>query len=145
MRILVTISRNWDEKDYLPIEDALSEVARGVSYHKVTVVHGASQMDFFIAGMARMLGMNTEPHPANWKELGKRAGFTRNQEMVDSGIDRCLAFIKSGSRGATDCADRAEDAGIPTSRMRQTSSRDSDYLLRTATSEAIRNDWGPQQ
>lgn len=123
MRIGVTISRDWDESDYLTIEEALTEAARGVSYHKITVVHGASQMDYFIAGMARTLGMDTEPHKATWRtghgDFNPYAGFARNQEMVDSGADCWLAFIKNNSSGATDCADRADEAGIPVKRYRQ--------------------------
>jgi len=119
MRILVTISRDWD--DYDRIVDALSEVMQGISYHKATVVHGASQMDWFIAGVAYMLGMETEPHRADWDAhrrtgKGNPAGFIRSQEMVDSGADVCLAFIKNGSAGATDCAEGAEKAGIPVTR-----------------------------
>jgi hypothetical protein len=116
MRIGVTISRDWD--DYEAIAYALYDVMRGVSFHKATVVHGASQMDWFIAGVAHTLGMDTEPHPADWKQLGKGAGFIRNQEMVDTGADVWLAFIKNNSAGASDCADRAEKAGIPVKRYR---------------------------
>lgn len=119
MRILVTISRDWDEKDFDVIADALYDACDGISYYKVTVIHGASQMDFFIAGMARMLGMDTEPHRANWKQYGTSAGPLRNQEMVNSGADKCLAFIKQGSHGATGCADLAEAAGIKTNRYYQ--------------------------
>lgn len=118
MRILVTISRDWD--DYEAVEDALHRACGGsfgtISFHKVTVVHGAWQMDWFVAGVAHALGMETEPHPPKWKECGKAAGPIRNQEMVDSGADVCLAFIKGESRGATDCADRADKAGIPVKR-----------------------------
>lgn len=122
MRIGVTISRDWD--DFKAIEDALYAVCQGpgsllghtISFHKVTVVHGASQMDFAIAGMAHMLGMGLEPHPADWVKHKRAAGPIRNQEMVDSGADVWLAFIKGGSPGATDCARRAEAAGIPVRR-----------------------------
>jgi len=118
MRIGVTISRDWD--DYEAIADALHEACRGISFHKVTVVHGASQMDWFIAGVVHTLGMTPEAHPANWDAYrGQRpnpAGFIRNQEMVDSGADVWLAFIKGRSTGATDCANRAEGAGIPVKR-----------------------------
>lgn len=54
-----------------------------------------------------------DPFPANWKELGKRAGPVRNQRMVDAGADVCLAFPTVESRGTWDCVRRVEAAGIP--------------------------------
>jgi hypothetical protein len=122
VRIGVTISRGWD--DLQVIEDALYDACQGLgavagrttSFHKVTVVHGASQMDWFIAGVAHTLGMDTEPHPADWGSYGKSAGMVRNAEMVTSGADVWLAFIKDGSRGASHCAGVAEHAGIPVRR-----------------------------
>jgi hypothetical protein len=111
MRIGVTISRDWD--DYTAIEEVMEEVMIGKSSYKITVIHGASQMDWFVAGVAHMLGMDLEAYPADWAKHGKAAGVIRNQEMVDSGADLWLAFIKNHSRGATDCANRADLAGIP--------------------------------
>jgi len=119
MRIGVTISRDWD--DYEAIEDALyaachastSPSGHTVSFHKVTLVHGASQMDWFVAGVAHTLGMNLEAHPADWAKHGKAAGVIRNAEMVAKGADLWLAFIKGGSKGASDCATRAEHLTIP--------------------------------
>jgi YspA, cpYpsA-related SLOG family len=110
VRILVTISRDWD--DYQAIEDALCTADPRTGFHKVTVVHGASHMDWFVAGVAHMLGMDLEAHPADWAKHGKAAGPIRNQEMVDAGADLCLAFIKNASPGATGCASKAEAAGI---------------------------------
>lgn len=113
MRIGVTISRDWD--DYGAIWDTLVEYKNTGA----TLVHGASQMDWWVAAIAWALGMDTEPHPAGWTRHGKGAGFIRNQEMVDSGADKWLAFIKNGSSGATDCANRAERAGIPVTYVRR--------------------------
>jgi hypothetical protein len=53
---------------------------------------------------------------ANWEE-GRIAGPRRNRRMVDEGPDICLAFILNESRGATGCADMAEEAGILTVRF----------------------------
>lgn len=50
---------------------------------------------------------------AAWKE-GLHAGMARNTDMVDLGGDVCLAFIEDGSSGASDCAEKAERAGIVT-------------------------------
>lgn len=54
-----------------------------------------------------------DPFPANWEALGKRAGPYRNQAMVDSGGDVCLAFPLMESRGTWDCVRRAKEVGIP--------------------------------
>jgi YspA, cpYpsA-related SLOG family len=119
VRIGVTISRDWN--DYDVIEDALHDVCHGVSFHKVTLVHGASQMDWFVAGVAHSLGFSLEAHPADWNRYrsasGKNpAGMLRNIEMVKSGADVWLAFIKGNSSGASHCADEAERVGIPVKR-----------------------------
>lgn len=116
MRILVTISRDWD--DYARICQVIEDATYGREDETV-IVHGASQMDWFIAGVAYAYGARHEPHSADWRPNGvfnKLAGFERNQKMVDLGADKCLAFIKDASSGASDCARRAEAAGIPTKR-----------------------------
>ena len=79
-------------------------------------------------------GLPTIPHPADWPSCGpdcsatltcrrrKRgqpigwcvtAGHRRNREMVLIGHDRYVAFIRDHSSGASDCARRADRAGIP--------------------------------
>jgi len=140
MRILVTGSRDWEDRG--AIEKELFLLRWGDRYREdFVVVQGASgNADKAADDWAhRTTGVTPEPHSANWNaqcrpecKPGHRrrvrgavsatycpaAGVYRNSEMVALGADVCLAFIKNNSRGATDCADKAEAAGIPTRRFR---------------------------
>ncbi len=137
MRILVTGSREFT--NWAAIRIALTETA-GLD-PDVTVIHGKNRRgaDMITEEVANNLGWRTEPYEAHWTapcrdECGKRdhrrpgrggvlycpaAGNYRNQEMVDTGADVCLAFFKHGARnrGTTDCAKRAKDAGITVVRV----------------------------
>jgi hypothetical protein len=117
-RVLVTGSRDWD--DDTAIGEALSEAIRPVWHDRdVVIVHGAcpSGADQLAHEWAEVFGAAVERHPANWQINGKRAGFIRNQHMVNLGADLVLAFIRNGSRGASHTADLAEQAGIETRRF----------------------------
>jgi hypothetical protein len=116
VRILVTGSRTWD--DGYAIITALLDCQPPDSRAIPVVIHGnAEGADRLADDLARELGWGVEPHPADWKRYGKSAGPRRNAEMVALGADVCLAFIKGGSRGAANCADLAEKAGIKTLRF----------------------------
>ncbi len=84
------------------------------------LVHGGAIGVDQIAGSAmrkHQLGP-VEVHPAQWaKYPGKEGGFERNRFMVSLGADLCIAFILNESKGASMCADLAEEAGIPTRRV----------------------------
>jgi hypothetical protein len=112
-RILVTGSRDWT--DDTVIGEALSEAIRLVWHDRgVVIVHGGcpTGADRMAHEWAEVFGVAVERHPANWQLNGKRAGFIRNQKMVNLGADMVLAFIKDGSRGASHTAALAEQAGI---------------------------------
>lgn len=123
MRILVTGSRDWTDRE--AIEEGITGYWWDAGCSRdVTVIHGhcprgADRIADEVCTGATVLGepVIVERHPAEWDTHGKAAGFIRNQQMVDLGADVCLAFIKGGSKGATDCANRAESAGIPTVRI----------------------------
>lgn len=106
-RLLVTGSREW--RDRACIEEALSPYADG----SWVLVHGdcPSGADMMADQIWRRWQLPVERHPANWR-LGKRAGYIRNQEMVDSGVDKCLAFRYAYSNGTTHCANAAIRAGV---------------------------------
>lgn len=108
-RILVTGSRDWT--DVATINAALLEHAT----RRDVVVHGGADGADSIADQRHRLlpGASCETWEAQWAEFGKAAGPRRNQAMVDSGVDLCLAFIRNDSRGATDCLMRASSAGVP--------------------------------
>lgn len=115
-RILITGSRTWDNRDV--IKEALQ--MHGTDEHTglpvAVLVSGAcpSGADQLAEEIWESWGGRVERHPAAWNVYGKRAGFMRNQEMVDLGADICLAFRKNESPGTTHCANAATMAGIPT-------------------------------
>lgn len=132
-RILVTGSRTWTDRGRLwdQLDDAVYQ--SGYELRDVVIVHGDCPQgtDAMADEWAREYAIKAERHPADWRLLGKAAGFRRNAEMVALGADLCLAFIDDctkpdcpfqhslgahGSHGATHCADLAEKAGIPTQR-----------------------------
>lgn len=111
LRILITGSRNWDDESALL--RALCEYTQ-TPENDITVVHGGAKgADTCAHKAAETLGFHVETHPADWGKHGKAAGPIRNQEMVDTGADICLAFPLGKSVGTWDCVRRAKAAGIP--------------------------------
>jgi hypothetical protein len=114
MRILVTGDRRW----------SCYELAKGVVRRLiarfgpgVTIVHsGAPGVDQSFQRACVELQIPVEPHVADWQGLGDAAGPVRNQKMVDSGVQMCVAFHRAieNSRGTKDCVRRALALGIPT-------------------------------
>lgn len=114
-RVLVTGSRTW--QDRAAVIDALDRLLSIDG--ALIIVHGNARG---ADRMAHNWALDQrwaipEPHLADWKTYGKRAGMIRNAEMVALGADICLAFIRDNSPGATHCAGLAESAGIPVRRF----------------------------
>lgn len=112
MRILVTGSRDWD--DWNTIAQTLTQINRDMGREHWIIQGGARGADDLARDVGRVLGWQVHTEPAKWAEHGKAAGFIRNQCMVDMHPDVCVVFRRNMSRGATDCGNRAEKAGIPT-------------------------------
>ena len=120
-RVLVTGSRTWADQDV--VFAALDAALRG--HPGLVLVHGdnpngadAMARAWLNARWTTAPGLRGhEPHPADWRRHGKRAGMIRNTEMVEAGADLCLAFIRDRSPGATHCATLAEKAGISVRRF----------------------------
>jgi len=116
-RVLVTGSRNWGINSQQQ-RDTLEEALKAEYSEGATLVSGAcpTGADALAEQLWSSWGGAVERHPADWSK-GRAAGPIRNKQMVDSGVDVCLAFILNESRGASGCARLAERAGIRTKRM----------------------------
>lgn len=113
-RVLITGSRKWTDRERIRI--ALLQVWCELGCESdCTLVHGdcPTGADAIAADVWRKAHLPVEAHPADWKNLGRAAGPVRNEEMVQAGADRCLAFPLPDSRGTFDCMKRADRAGIP--------------------------------
>ncbi|QEQ93849.1 DprA-like DNA processing chain A [Streptomyces phage Maya] len=127
MRVLVTGSRDWSDRD--AVWDALDDILG--AHQELTLVHGDCPTgadryaDDWALDIQMLYGedvVSIERHPADWNGPRKRgAGFARNAEMVKLGADLCLAFIRNESNGATHCSELAEKAGIKTQIFRSNS------------------------
>lgn len=120
-RVLVTGSRDWgDAPTLVATLEAEFERSRSDGSRLVVVQGGAAGADTMARTWAnRKYGVDCETHEAEWRPHGiynPQAGLVRNRLMVNLGADLCLAFIREGSRGATHCAQLAEEAGIPVRR-----------------------------
>jgi hypothetical protein len=114
VKVLICGSRDWTDRG--TIRRWLEKLPP-----KSLVVHGAAPgADTIADEEARALGHITYPYPADWKNLGKKAGPIRNQRMLDENpdVDAVLAFtwVVEGTQGVTrgtgDMVIRALAAGI---------------------------------
>lgn len=113
MKVIVCGSRDWS--DPAPILTVLSSLR----HEDVIVIHGAARGADQMAGqVARVVGLDVQEFPADWRGQGKAAGHIRNRLMLDEKPDVVWAF-KDGfdwtfSRGGTENMVRiAQEAGVP--------------------------------
>lgn len=112
MKVLITSSRNWTDQRQVwgALNSLLVDVT--VRHDRLVVIHGdcptggdrhARQWCETELESGSTLVVERR-FPAKWNEFGKRAGFMRNQVMVDLMPDLCLAFARPCSDPK--CADR---------------------------------------
>lgn len=89
MRVLITGSRDWDERERL--ENVLDGFKADLK--SLLLVHGdcPTGADAMAQEWADKNDVPTERHPADWSK-GRSAGPERNKRMVSLGADVCLAF-----------------------------------------------------
>lgn len=114
-RILIAGSRGCDPRP-LEIDEALKAFDPNIqpALEKfVVVTGGAKGADIAGARWATYRGHTNEIHEADWDQYGKQAGYIRNKEMVDSGIDIALIFWDGESKGTANTMKLVRAARIP--------------------------------
>ncbi len=111
--VVITGDRFWGCPDLA--EQVLNRLLARYGPDLVIIHGGANGVDQAFHVAARELGIDVEPHLADWKGLANIAGTARNREMVEAGADLCLALHRSleTSKGTKDCVRQALAAGIP--------------------------------
>lgn len=89
MKILVCGGRDFN--DYTKLKTNLDKI---IPEGKHVIIDGAAWgADYLAFGYAQKHGHISERYPAKWHKYGKRAGYLRNQQMLDEGKpDLVVAF-----------------------------------------------------
>ena len=86
LKIVVAGSRDFDIYDYQrvmkPYLDHVMELVRKENKVPIIVSGEAPGADKHGEFYARQNGIEIDPHPADWDNLGKKAGHIRNEEMA---------------------------------------------------------------
>ena len=105
MRVLVCGGRTYSE---LRVTQWLTAFDREVS---CVIEGGAAGADLGACIWADQNKKELETYPADWGKYGKRAGFIRNQQMLDEGKpDLVIAF--PGGKGTAMMVKLARKAGV---------------------------------
>lgn len=81
---------------------------------RIIVIQGmAKGPDIFARNWAKKNGHGTDDHPADWDTYGKRAGFLRNEKMINLRPDAAIFFWDGRSRGTLHSINLVKQRGIP--------------------------------
>ena len=113
IRVAVTGGRDYTDRHaiYAALDQLLAEHG-GVFFLISGMDRGADTLapEWAVSRNVPVLAFPVQP--ADWSRLGKRAGFIRNQRMLDDGRPDVLVSFPGGN-GTHDCTERAKRAGIP--------------------------------
>jgi hypothetical protein len=115
VRLAVVGSRDYPDEHYWRVRNDILEVGWRVGWENLVIVSGGARgADTMAQRAAKEFQVPFEVYPADWKRHGKRAGFLRNQQIVDA-ADELLGYFtsKDHSPGTADTVRRAVAKGIP--------------------------------
>lgn len=110
IKVAVVGSRSILDKQFVfkTLDFYLSRLLK--EYEVVIVSGGAIGIDSLGAQWAELRGLKTEIYLPDWGMYGKKAGFLRNQTIVDN--SDYLIAITTGSKGTQDSINKARKKGI---------------------------------
>lgn len=99
--------------------DDIREAVQESGFIITEVVSGAARgVDRLGEQYARENKIPVSCMPADWDNLGKRAGYVRNAEMAEY-ADACILLIFNHSKGSTHMLNLANKKGIPVALKRK--------------------------
>lgn len=123
MRIIIAGGRRFN--DYILLDNTMTKYIKGcinnniiTNPSQVKIISGcAIGADTLGEKFARLSGLNLERFPADWNNLGKKAGILRNIEMAkyatsDDAIPVLFAFWNGNSRGTKHMIETANKYGM---------------------------------
>ena len=109
MKLIVAGSR--DVTNYNVVKYWLDDYRKRIEVK--TIISGAARgADTMGERYANENNLELEVYPADWKNLGKAAGYRRNEVMARKG-DLLIAFWDGKSRGTKHMIDIAQREGLP--------------------------------
>ena len=113
MRVLVCGGRDFNSRAFLELVLDQHIGAQGHPDNpRDVLIHGAARgADTLAAEWGKSRGLKVIAFPADWKRHGYKAGFIRNQEMLDVGKPT-LVIAFPGGPGTRDMVRRAKKAAI---------------------------------
>lgn len=106
MNVAIVGSRDW------PWPKEVKNAVLALSTDDVVVSGGAHGVDTFAENAAKARSLETIVLKPDWDNLGKRAGFLRNIDIVNL-ADRMIAFQYKQSKGTQHSINLAKKKGIP--------------------------------
>ena len=104
MKVIIAGTRDFN--DYALLRDVCNEELAGLS--DIEIVSGTARgADRLGEQYANEHGYPVKQFPADWDNLGKRAGYVRNEQMAKYG-DMLIAFWNNESRGTKHMIDLAK-------------------------------------
>lgn len=111
-RVIIAGSRNHNDFELLTevMDFLLKDVKQ---YYDIIIISGAAKgADLLGERYAKERNYNIERYPADWDNLGKRAGYERNLKMAEV-ADACAIFCIDNSKGSMHMYDICLKKNIP--------------------------------